>query len=294
MLIKPNFNFEKYVAHLLDKPLSLCYALEYSAQADKKTIVGCLIIYCYSEAPPPNLPENLIQQHELENPLYVKPEHRHPEAIKLLADAGIQYGEKMKVTDIDILVAADQTGIQARLQRAGFTKAAVQYTRHYDIPALAELPSLHPPHPELGEIAPPAPSAIPLRHPDSNSLVGNPHGEPVFLAPIAGVTGELLKTSTGLPVYPTPVRDPQTNDRVFDATGNLVVCPPLRDDHNQIVEHQGIPQFHPPADEIVSGKIHLKRDAGGKCVFCDVERDSHGKMVITPDGMPVFQLPVLG
>ena len=305
MLIKPNFDFEKYVAHLLDKPLSLCYVLESSPQTDKKTIIGCLFIYFYNEAPPPNLPENLTQQHELENPfqprrvgsvlgLYVKPEHRHPEAIKLLADAGIQHAEKMKVTDIDLLIAADQTGIQALLQRAGFTKAAVQYTRHYDIPTSAQLPSLHPPHPELGEITPPAPSAIPLRQPDSNSLVRNPHGEPVFLAPIANVAGDILKTSTGLPVYPTPVRDPQTNDWVFDSTGNLVACPPLRDEHNQIVEHQSIPQFHPPAYEIVSGKIHLKRDADGKCVFCDVERDSGGKMVKTPDGMPVFKMPVLG
>jgi hypothetical protein len=133
-----------------------------------------------------------------------------------------------------------------------------------------------------------------LRQPDSNALVRNPHGEPVFLAPIAGVAGEILKTSTGLPVYPTPVRDPQTNDWLFDATGNLVTCPPLRDEYNQIVEHQGIPQFHPPAYEILSGKIHLKRDTSGKCVFCDVERDSGGKMVKTPDGMPVFKMPVLG
>jgi hypothetical protein len=43
----------------------------------------------------------------------------------------------MKVSDIDLLIAADQPGIQAMLQQAGFTKAAVQCTRHYDIASVS-------------------------------------------------------------------------------------------------------------------------------------------------------------
>ena len=305
MVIKPGFDFEKYVAYQLSKPLSYCWVLEHcdNEQTEQRTIVGCLFIYFYDEAPPSGVPEYLIQQHAIENPflprrvvsvlgLYVQPEHRQPEAIKLLTDAGIQKAEEMKVTDIDLLIAEDQTGIQALLKRSGFRKAAVQYTRHYTISPDAELPSLHPSHPELDLKEAPAPSAIPLRDPKTNELVYNPKGEPVFLSPLQDKTGKLLTTSDGLPIYPTPVRDPQTPNWVFDTDGELVICPMLRDDEGRIIEHNGIPQFHPPAYQSVQGTLHLKQDGSGKYVFCDVERDKEGKIMRSPTGQPVFQQPL--
>lgn len=179
MLVKPNFDFEKYVTNQIEKTLSFCWLLEHS-----DSIIGCLFIYYYDEAPPASLPEYLIQQHNIENPfqsrrvgsvlgMYVQPEHRKSEAIQMLAKAAIAHAKNMKVSDIDFLIAADQQGIQAMLQRAGFTKAAVQYTRHYDMARDAELPSLHPPHPELPDVELPAPRAIPLRHPQTNELLRN-------------------------------------------------------------------------------------------------------------------------
>jgi hypothetical protein len=175
----------------------------------------------------------------------------------------------------------------------GFHKAAVQYTRHYEIPTDAQLPSLHPPHPELSEITPPAPSAIPLRNLETNELIRKPNGEPVFLMPLRDDKGELIRTSDGLPIYPTPLRDPEKNDWVFDATGELVTCPILQEETGEIVEYQGIPQFYTPAYEAAAGGIRLQRDAQGNYVFCAVEKDSRGKIVRSPDGLPIFKQPLL-
>ena len=140
MFVKPDFDFEKYIARQLVQPLSRGWVLE-SNDENQKIIVGCLFIYCYDEAPPPNLSADILEQDALENPfqprrvgsvlgMYVQPEHRKPAAIKLLAEAGIEKAEEMKVSDIDVLVGADQTGIHALLERAGFVKAAVQYAKY--------------------------------------------------------------------------------------------------------------------------------------------------------------------
>jgi ribosomal protein S18 acetylase RimI-like enzyme len=297
MLVKPNFDFEKYVTNQIEKPLSFCWLLEHS-----DSIIGCLFIYYYDEAPPANLPEYLIQQHDIENPfqsrrvgsvlgMYVQPEHRKSEAIQMLAKTAVAHAKTMKVSDIDLLIAADQSGIQAFLQRAGFTKAAVQYTHHYDIPTDAELPSLHPPHPELPDVKLPGPRAIALRHPQTNELLRNSQGEPVFLMPLVDDKGELLKSSSGQPIYPELLLDPATNSWVIDAEDKLVTCPILRDKNGQIVENQDLVQFYRPAYQIVDGKPVLMRDETGNYVFCDVERDKQGTIVRTPDGFPVFKQP---
>ena len=107
--------------------------------------------------------------------------------------------------------------------------------------------------------------------------------------PLTDEAGELLETSGGLPIYPTPTRDPQTQDWVFDAKGELVIAPLLRDESGQIVQHQGIPQFYPPAYQWVDGKFSLKQDGEGNYVFREVERDKEGNIVRTPDGAPVFK-----
>lgn len=297
MLVKPNFDFEKYVTSQIEKTLSFCWLLEHS-----DTIIGCLFIYYYDEAPPANLPEYLIQQHNIDNPfqsrrvgsvlgMYVQPEHRKSEAIQMLAQAAIAHAKTMKVSDIDLLIAADQSGMQAMLQRAGFTKAAVQYTRHYDISTDAELPSLHPPHPELPDVELPTPRAIPLRHPQTNELLRNSQESPVFLMPLVDDKGELLKSSSGQTIYPELLLDPATNSWVIDAEDKLVTCPILRDENGEIVENQGLVQFARPAYQIVDGKPALMRDETGNYVFCDVERDKQGKILKTPDGFPIFKQP---
>ncbi len=309
MVIKPNFDFNQYITYQLNKPNSFCWVLEYSPETDSnqssenlKSIVGVFFTYIYDEAPPPNLPQDLRQYQEQENPfiprrvgsvmgLYIQPEHRQAEAIKQLIESATQQVESFKITDIDLLVSAEQTGIHALVQRLGFTKAAVQYTKHYDIPADAELPSLHPPHPAFPELELPEPSAIPLRDPNTNELIRNPSGEPVFLCPLKDEQNQLVKTSEGMPIYPTPVCDPQKNDWVFDINGKLIICPLLRDKNNSLVEYLGIPQFHPPAYDYVQGIVRLKQDTSGNYVFCDVERDNEGNILRDPSGKPIFKQP---
>ncbi|WP_293342321.1 GNAT family N-acetyltransferase [Microcoleus sp. CAWBG58] len=297
MLVKPNFDFEKYVTNQIEKPLCFCWLSEHS-----DSIIGCLFIYYYDEAPPASLPEYLIQQHDIENPfqsrrvgsvlgMYVQPEHRKSEAILMLAKSAIDHAKTMKVSDIDLLIAADQTGIQAILQRAGFTKAAVQYTRHHDISTDAKLPSLHPPHPEFPDVELPTPRAIPLRHPETNELLRDSQGKPIFLIPLVDDNGELLKSSNGQPIYPELLLDPATNSWVIDGEDKLVTCPILRDENGQIAENQNMVLFSPPAYDIAGGQPCLMRDAAGNYVFQEVERDRQGKIVKTPDGFPVFKQP---
>lgn len=299
MVLKPNFDFEKYVTHQLHKPLSYCFVLEHQT-SNHPQIVGCIFIYFYDEAPPPILPAEMLEEHELENPfitrrvgsvlgMYVAPEHRQPEGIQLIANAAINKAEEMQVSDIDLLIAADQTGIQALLKRAGFTQAAVQFSKHYQVANNSELPSLHLPHPELYLPEPPSPGSMPLRDTQTNELVYNSQGEPVFIYPLTNDSGELLKTVDGLPIYPTPMRDPQTDNWVFDAEGQLVVCPVLLDDNGEILQCEGIPQFCPPVYEFVGGKIGLKRDAFGAVLFSEVERNQEGKIIRNPQGQPIFK-----
>ena len=160
MKIQPDFDFQHYILRQLELPLSFGWVLEHHSEentSDEKTsIVGCIFVYFYDEAPPAGLPQEMLVEHELDNPfkprrvgsvlgMYVQPEHRDSDNIKRLAHTAIQQAIDMQVSDIDILVCAEQTGIQALLQRAGFTKAAVQYTKHFEVANYPELASLHPP-----------------------------------------------------------------------------------------------------------------------------------------------------
>ena len=81
--------------------------------------------------------------------MYVQEFHRKPSTITLLTEAAIAKAEELKVTDIDLLISIDQTGIHALLERFGFTKAAIQYTKHYDITG-TNLPNLRPSYKNLG------------------------------------------------------------------------------------------------------------------------------------------------
>ncbi|MDJ1176053.1 GNAT family N-acetyltransferase [Roseofilum capinflatum] len=295
MRVKPNFDFYAYIRHQLAKPLTYAWVLEVEG-----AIAGCLIIYFYDEAPPPELPETLAVDQDLESPfisrrvgsvlgLYVKPEHRQGDAIASLAKTAIAKAEELNVTDIDLLISADQSGIQALLKRSGFTQAAVQFTKHYQLTPSAELPRLHPPYPELDTPPPPHPDAIPLRDTASGDLIHDEQGDPVFIFPLTDASGELIKTESGLPIYPTPLRDPQTQEFVFDQQGKLVTCPVVRDSTGNIVEYQGIAQFHPPVYQVVNGKLHLQKNESGEFQFCDIEKNEQGELVRSPSGMPLFK-----
>jgi len=72
----------------------------------------------------------------------------------------------------------------------------------------------------------------------------------------------------------------------------LVVCPVLLDDDRRVFEYNGIPQFHPIADKTVSGKLYLKQDKQGNVLFCEVERNKKGKILLSPSGQPVFKQPL--
>ncbi|MDJ1181480.1 hypothetical protein PJF56_21680 [Roseofilum sp. BLCC_M91] len=296
--IKSDFDFQAYIAQQLNRPLSYGWVLEDTQNS--LSIVGCLLVYCYDEAPPPDLPLEWQFEHELNNPfkprrvgsvlgLYIEPEYRNPQTIQLLTDAALDKAYEMKVSHLDILVSGEQTGMQAFLSRSGFTKAAVQYTKELAIIDEGELPNLHPPHPELKITEESGDRSIPLYDPQTQELVRNPDGEPVFLTVLRDEDGIPLTTSAGLPIYANPVRHPQTQDWVFDRQGQLLVCPVLQDDRGQVVELQGIPQFYPPDYEMVNGQLRLKQDEKGNYLFCDVERDREGTIVLSPDGSPLFK-----
>ncbi|MBD2516360.1 GNAT family N-acetyltransferase [Nostoc sp. FACHB-973] len=286
--LKANFDFERYIEYQLAKPHTYCFVLEFDEQ-----IVGFISIYIYDEAPPPDI---VVDIEILENPfkprrvgavlgLYVQEQHRKPETIKLLIDVAIAKGEELKISDIDVLISIEQTGIQALLTRAGFTKSAIQYTKHFEI-SDSNLPNLHTPILKEVEISA---GAIPLRDPKKNVVVKNYHGELVYLYPVKNAAGIIYKNSRGLPIYPTPIRDPQTEEWVLDGEGKLIVCPAIFDVDGEVLEYQEIPQFCPPTYELIDGKLQLKQDENGNYVFAEVEKDEAGKVVRSPDGKPIFK-----
>jgi hypothetical protein len=197
--------------------------------------------------------------------MYVEESHRKPSTITLLTEAAIAKAEELKVTDIDLLISIDQTGIHALLERFGFTKAAIQYTKHYDITE-TNLPDLRPSYENSGATIS-NPGAIPLKDPQTQALVRNAQGEGVYLYPLTDESGEWLKNSRGLPIYPIPVRDPQSQEWVFDESGELVVCPVAYDEQGKIQELEGIPQFRLPTYDYVEGKLMLKQDNRGNYLF---------------------------
>jgi GNAT superfamily N-acetyltransferase len=300
--LKPDFNFQNYISDRIAKPLHYFWLLEHTEPKlpNYSAIVGYLFVYAQDEAPPPNLPEELATRY-LENRIheprrvgtalafYVRPKHRQPKAIKQLIEAGIQQAKDLKVSDLDVQVGSDRKGLQALLERCGFTRTAVHYTCHFNLAPDEELPSLHPPHPQQDPVSIPEFDALPLRDPHTQELVTNAEGKPVFLKPLRNQAGDLLTTSQGLPVYPTPVQDPQTQAWVFDRSGELVTCPLLLGDRGQIVEYQGIPQYRPPVYDISQGQVTLKQDREGRYLFCEPERDCQGEIICDDRGKPVYK-----
>lgn len=266
---RSDFDYLAYVNHRLQQPLSFCYVLEHN-----NDLVGFLDIYFYDEAPPPQAP---LELSILENPflprriaavlgMYVQPSHQQPQTIKLLTDAALNKAAELKVSDIDLLVSEDQKGIHALLSRYGFTRAAVQFTKHFDVSG-DDLPNLHPTAGIQHQIASPANLAIPLRDPITNELAKDPQGEVIVLQPLLDAEGNMLRNSSGLPVYPLPLREPQTHHWVFDPQGKIVLCPVMLAGDGTIIEKNGLPQFQSPEYDYQSDGLILKRDESGAYIF---------------------------
>ncbi|MEM9541077.1 MAG: hypothetical protein AAGA60_16440 [Cyanobacteria bacterium P01_E01_bin.42] len=301
--LKPDFDFEEYTRDRLSQPLHYYWVLENCNSPEQKTIVGFLFVSGRDEAPPEDAAIALAQTHNRLIPyqprrvgtalaLYLLPKHRNPQTIKLLIEAGIQQAREWKISDLDIQVGADKTGLQKLLKRLGFQQTSVQYTLHFDLPQDAELPSLHPSSLQRETLDFPQPDRLPLRDLNTQQIVCDPQGETIFLTPLKNEEGELLKTSKGLPIYPTPVCHPQTRNYLFDEGGKLVVSPVLRDDNGEIIEQNGIPIFHPPAYQFVKGQLQLYKSSTGEYIFCDVERDKTGNILRDRSGQPIFKQPL--
>ena len=144
MKVKPNFDFQKYAEYQLKKSNRYCFILEHylPENAENKTIVGFLFAYIYDEAPPTNLPPNLLEEIELQTPflsrkvgsvvgLYVEEKYRGI-GIKMLIDSALKQAEILQVTVVDLLISEDQESLQNFLEKTyNFTKAGVQYIKHY-------------------------------------------------------------------------------------------------------------------------------------------------------------------
>ena len=265
------FDYERYVAYQLAKPLFFCFVLEYEQQP-----VGFLSIYIYDEAPPADLPSDITF---LDSPfksrrvgavfgLYVQEIHsKKGVGIKILIDAAMQKAESFKITDIDILVSNDQLGIHEYLEkRLGFKRSAVQLTKHYEITD-KDLPNLHIRNNEVDRVNIPIPEAIPLKDLSTGETVKNAQGEIVYLEPLRDENGKVFKSSRGLPIYPTPMRDPQTQGWLFDDLGHLVFTPFARNEVGAIAEVNGIPKSMLPVYDYVDGQLILKRDEAGNYCF---------------------------
>ena len=267
--LKPNFDFNRYVGYQLRKPLSFCFLL----QCDRVS-VGFLSIYFYDEAPPPEIAQKL---EELENPflprrvgtvlgLSVEEAHRKSEAIALLVDAAFEKAREFQITDIDLLVSSEQMGLHALLQRLNFTRSAIQYRKQFAV-SRDNLPSLQASHYREGSSESDRLGAIPLRDPLTNEAIEDLQGEIVYLYPLTDARGNPLQSSRGLPIYPLPLRDPDSQGLVWDGEGNLVVCPLELDETGKAIEIDGLTQFQSPVYEYENGRLLLKRDEASNYFF---------------------------
>ena len=270
--LKPDLDIETHIASLLAKPHTYCILLE-DSEANSK-IIGCLITQYYDESCPSILTEYEAQQHENTRAflprrvctvlgLYIDPAYRdRPAAIQHLIDAGIEQADRIGVNAIDLGVLANLTALHKLLERNGFRQATVQYTMPREIEGDRELISLHEPTFSDSDGIP-----IPLIDPKTNQQIKNPDGEIVFLYPLQDETGNILHSSQGRAIYPMPVNDPETQEWLFQPDGKLALCPVVRDRHGQIVEQNGIPQFHLPDYQLINGKLQLKTNGAGSYVF---------------------------
>ena len=129
------------------------------------------------------------------------------------------------------------------------------------------LTNLHIRNNEVDRVNIPIPEAIPLKDLSTGETVKNAQGEIVYLEPLRDENGKVFKSSRGLPIYPTPMRDPQTQGWLFDDLGHLVFTPFARNEDGAIAEVNGIPKSMLPVYDYVDGQLILKRDEAGNYCF---------------------------
>ncbi len=273
IILKPNFDYVAYIKQKLESESIYGFLLEHG---EKKDIVGFLFVYVHDETSyldNGGITDSPFQPRRMGGAIgmYIKEEHRKPEAITLLVESAIALAKELKISNIDLLISMEQKGIHKLLERFGFKKAAIQYTQNYEI-THEDLPKLGTPKTQGIAVKMPTPSLIPLRDPLTQQPVINPQGKQVFLHPVTNEAGEILRSSNGLPVYPTPLRDPQTQDWVFDKSGELVVCPVELESMGKVKEHNGIPVFQKPIFEQIDDKLVLKTDEMGNYLFTQTKK----------------------
>ena len=269
MVLKPKFDYLTYVQKKLESPSVYTFVLEHG---ETKHIVGFLSTYVRDENP------SLDDEGIIESPfqprrigsaigMYIQKPHRQQTGV--LIKAAITLAEELKVSDLDLLISIEQKAVHKLLERSGFTKGAIQYTRHYEITE-KDLPPLKRSVSQGIKVKMPTPSLIPLQDYKTQQPVINPRGEQVFLHPVKNNKGDIIRTSNGLPVYPTPLRNPQTQDWVFDESGELVVCPVVFNESGNVKENQNsMAVFKKPVVENIDGQLTLKTDETGHYLFSE-------------------------
>jgi Acetyltransferase (GNAT) family len=264
--LKQDFDFHAYVRHHLSKDNTYCFVLEKTEggakpeEASLPEMIGFLCTYTYTEPIEAKfLPMTPFSPRKLGMILafYIQPAHRQLKHMHLLIQSAIDKAHELQVSDLELLIphGSDTNNL---IERLGFQKIATQYTKHL-------LGGIYPKLPVQEQQI--ADNAIPLRDLDSNELVRDVHGQVIYLNALHNEAGETLLDSNGLPIYPLPMRDPESLQWIFNPDGTLAVCPPLLNEYKKIVEVNGITQYCAPVYEINGDKVQIKRDSQGNCLF---------------------------
>ncbi len=155
MILKQGFDYEAFSRYVLGQPLSYCLLLEASSPGGPAPVLaGFLSFFYFDESPPGQSPDAALRG-TYDNPfeprrccnifgIYAKPEFRKQGGVSLMLNTWIAHTEQMQASDIDVLISSDQVGLQKYFRHVGFAEAAVQFTRHRNLPRGVPLPSLHP------------------------------------------------------------------------------------------------------------------------------------------------------
>lgn len=157
MILKQRFDYEAFSRYVLGQPLSFCLLLDAvptsSPDPTDPILAGFLSFFYFDESPPGQSPD-AARRGTYDNPfeprrccnifgIYVKPPFRQQGGASLMLNQWVAHTEEMKVSDIDVLISSDQVGLQKYFRTSGFAEAAVQFTRHRNVPRGVPLPNLH-------------------------------------------------------------------------------------------------------------------------------------------------------
>jgi hypothetical protein len=263
LLIASNFDFTEYVKQHLSRDSTFCWLLETSEVLSPPNLsnqtknVGFLCTYIYTESQPSAAPPITPFQPRKVGAvlaLYINPECRQLEGVNLLINTALNGAMELQVSDLELLIPED-AGIQSLLVRLGFTKVAVQYAKHLQAPVKS-----YENNKNIDE-------KVPLRDLETNEIIRDKSGNTIYLSALKDEQGNILKDSSGLLLYPLPVRDPQTSEWLFNLDGTIALCPPLLNENGKVIESDGLTQFRSPVYEIRDGTIKIKCNQDGSLLF---------------------------